>query len=171
MALPASMAQLCTHRYKPSQKMTFVYLNAATGTTGWKFSRSFPEVKTFHYVIDYGFSVKDFAEEFALPFRPCKPLPLLCCTLFCLCSFQFPLCWFHSFWFFSHHLVWTILISTSPFPWFPSQICYFFGTVSSKSLWHHTHSVCYLFSLLPTIFFHCPFYLAGYIYLVRKVSS
>lgn len=69
------------------------------------------------------------------------------------------------------HLYFSIPLTS---PLFPSkantQICCFCGIVSSISLWHHTRNVRCLFSLLPTIFLHSSFYLAGYIYLVRKMS-
>lgn len=189
MALPASIVQLHTQQYKTFEKI-FVYLNAAAGSSVWSSPGTFPEAKTFHYVIDHGFLVQDFAEELAFPFHPCKPFPLpplpvvpLPFTIsrmgFCPHSLQLPFLLVSLFLIFSHHLVWTILISPSSFPQFPLYSSQKWTLKSAASLvWplidtsDTSYSVYALFFfLLPTIFLHCPFYLAWYIHLARKRRS
>lgn len=159
-----------THQHKTSKKMTFVYLNAAAGSAVWSSSGTFPEAKTFHYVIHHSYS----AQNFALPFHPCKlfPLPLYqqspflsilpyrilfpfpsasLSTGFMVPDFQ------SSFGLDNSHLYFSIpLIS----PLFSSkantQICCIFGIASSVSLWHLTlyaifFSFCHYLSSLSVL--------------------
>lgn len=132
MALPPSIVQIHTQQYKTFEKI-FVYLNATAGSSVWRSPGTFPEAKTFHYVIDHGFSVQGFAEELAFPFHPCKPFPLpplpvvpLPFTIvvqdFVPIPFSFPLCWFHCSWF--SVIIWfgqfsSLLLRSPNFPFIP----------------------------------------------------